>query len=189
MPTIMPAGFSFQSSAQAGRVSRAVEHSGHSDKIRLDAKKDSIFIECLNRGSANRFAPEWKTFRVFQDALDRGVNFGCKSVSQSRFAFIMPRDGVLKFKPRFEIEDYLAAHLRFLSLSGSSARICSHGMPLSGLRLNRSARRSASSICSGDKPSSRTPSSSKTWPATSRRSLSGRRRICAKISVALSSSI
>jgi hypothetical protein len=57
-------------------------------------------------------------------------------------------------------KDYIAAHFRLLSLSGSSAQTCSHGIPRSGLRLNRSARRSASSICSGDKPSSKSPNSS-----------------------------
>jgi hypothetical protein len=71
----------------------------------------------------------------------------------------------------------------------TDSRTCCHGMPSSGLRLNRSARRSASSICSGVKPSSRSPNSSKICPATSRRSFSGKRRICSKISVALTNLI
>ena len=58
-------------------------------------------------------------------------------------------------------KDYIAAYFRFFSLSGSSAQTCSRGIPRSGLRLNRSARRSASSICSGDKLSSESPNSSK----------------------------
>jgi hypothetical protein len=187
--TEMLAGCSFQSSPQAGGVSRTVEHGGHFYKIRLDAEKDAVFLECLNRSSANRFAPEWKSFRVFQDALNGSIDFSLKSVSQTRLPLIVPRDGVLKFKPRFEVEYYLAAHFRLLSLSASSARICSQGIPLSGLRLNRSARRSASSICAEVKPSSRIPNSSKICPATSRLSFSGKRRICTKISVALTSSI
>jgi hypothetical protein len=178
-------GFLFQSSAQLGGIPRAVEYSRDEDKIGRNAEKDAIFVECLNRGSANLTAPQWKSFGVFQDALDGGMHFGLKLVSQARLAIIVPSNGILKLKPSFRVEDYLAAHFRFLSLSGSSARICSHGMPLSGLRLNRSARRSASSICSGDKPSSKSPNSSKIWPATSRRSFSGKRRICSKISVAL----
>jgi hypothetical protein len=68
-------------------------------------------------------------------------------------------------------------------------RTCSHGIPLSGLRLNRSARRSASAICSGGNPSSKSPNSSNIWTATSRRSFSGKRRICSKISAALTSPI
>ena len=183
--TETPAGFSFQSSPQPGRVSRAVEYSRHDDKIRLNAEEDAIFLECLNRGSMDLAAPQWKSFRVFQDALEGGVDFVLKPVSQPRLAFIIPSNGLLKFKPSFPVKDHLAAHFRFLSRSGSSAQTCSHGIPLSGLRLNRSARRSASSICSADKPSSKSPNSSKIWPATSRRSCSGKRRICSKISVAL----
>ena len=77
------------------------------------------------------------------------------------------------------------AHGRLLSRSGSSAQICSHETPFSGLRLNRSARRSASSSCSEVKPSLNNPNSSNTRWATSRRSSSGKRRICSRISVAL----
>jgi hypothetical protein len=80
---------------------------------------------------------------------------------------------------------YFAARFQFLSLAGSSTRICSHGIPPSGLWLNRPARRSASSSCSGDKSSSGSPNSSLIWPVTLRRSFSGMRRICSKISVAL----
>lgn len=183
------ADYSFQSSPQSGRISRTVEHRGHSDEISLDTKKDAIFLECLNRSSANRFAPERKSFRVFQDTLNGGVDFGLEFVSQPRFPFIIPCDGALKFKPGLDVEDYLAAHFRLVSLSGSSARICSHGIPLLGLRLNRSARRSASSICSEVKPSSKFPNSFSIWPATSRRSFCGKRRISSKISVALTSLI
>ena len=178
-------GFSFQSPPQHDRVSRTVEHSRHADKIRLDAEKDVIFLKGLNRGSTDLSASQWKSFRVLQDALEGGVDFGLKPVAQTRLALLIPSHGVLKFKPRFPVEDYLAAHFRFLSLSGSSAQTCSHGIPLSGSRLNRSARRSASSICSGNRPSSNSPNSSRIWPVTSRRSFSGKRRICSKISIAL----
>jgi hypothetical protein len=81
--------------------------------------------------------------------------------------------------------DYVMAHFRLLSLSVSSAQTCSHGMPPSGLLLNRSPRRSASSICSGDKLYSESPNSGIICPATSRRSFSGKHRICSKISAAL----
>ena len=185
--TQMHAGFSFQSSAKPGWISRAMKYSSHFYEIRFDTEKDPIFVKYFDRSSANRFAPEWKSFRVFQYPLDGSVDFGLKPVSQPRLAFIVPDDSVFKFKPRLKVEDYLAAHFRLLSLSGSSARIRSHGMPFSGLRLNRSARRSASSICSGDKPSSKSPNSSRIWSATSRRSFSGKWRICSKISVALTS--
>jgi len=179
--------FSTQPPLQFGWVSRAVEDRNYSDKIGFDPEKDAVFIERLNRGLSNCFAPERKSFRVCQNTLDGGFDFGREPITQARLALIVPRDCVLKFKPCFEVELYFAALSRFLSLSGSSARICSHGIPFSGLRLNRSARRSASSICSVVKPSLSAPNSSRTRPATSRRSFSGRHRICSKISVALTS--
>jgi hypothetical protein len=120
----------------------------------------------------------------FRLALEAGLC--CEKEIESWADKMIPFDGILKFKPRFPVEDYLA-HFRFLSLSGSSAQTCSHGIPLSGLWLTRSARRSNSSICSGDKPSSTSPNSSRILPVTSRRSFSGKRRICSKISVALMS--
>jgi hypothetical protein len=177
--------FSFQSSEQLGGVSCSVEHCSHSDKFRLDTEKDHILGEPLYRSFANCFPPKRKSTRVFEDSFNGGVDFVRKTVSQSRLPVIVPCDSVLKFKPRFEVEYYLATHFRPLSLSGSSLRICSHGMPLLGLRLKRSARRSNSSTSSGDKPSSISPNSSTIWPATLRRSISGKRRICSRISVAL----
>ncbi len=179
------AGFSFQPAAKPGGFSCAVKNSDHDDITRLDAEMDVVFVKRFNPGFANRPSAEWKSFQIVQNAPDGGVDFDLKPVAQPRFALIIPFDGILKFKPRFRVEDYLAAHFRFLSLSGSSAQTCSQGMPLSGLRHTRSARRSNSSICSGDKPSSISPNSSKIWPATSRRSFSGKRRICSRISVAL----
>ena len=107
-------------------------------------KRDAVFFESPNWGSANCFASQWKPQWVAKDALDCCLHFRPEPASEAHTSLLIPTDGVLKFKPRLPVEDYLAAHFRFLSLSGSSAQICSHGIPLSGLRASFSARRSAS---------------------------------------------
>jgi len=178
-------GALFEPSPETGGCSRAMKYRDHHNKRWLDSEMDVVFVKNFKPGFVNRLTAEGKMVRVSQDALQGGADIAPKPVSQSRLALIIPFYRVLKFKTRFPVKDYFAAHFLFLSLSGNSAQICSQGMPVSGLRHTRSARRSNSSICSGDKLSSKSPNSSRIWPVTSRRSFSGNRRICSKISVAL----
>jgi hypothetical protein len=175
----------FQSPAQSSGVSSAMKHGIHSDKIRFDVEKHAVFCEFFNWRSSYDSACERELLRIFQNASNGGLNFVRESVSQSGLMVIIPFDCVLEFGPRFNIENYLAAHFRFLSLCESSERTCSHGIPLFGSLLKRAARRSNSSICSDDNRSSKSPNSSTICPATFRRSFSGRRRICSRISIAL----
>jgi len=179
----------FQSSLQDARVSRTMENRDHCNKIRLNAKENSLLFEYVYPCSTNGPAHKRKLIGISLDALECGLDFARKPSSQSRLLRIIPNGGVFELEPSLQPKDYFAPHARCLSLSSNSARICSHGTPLSGLRLNSSARRSSSSICSGDKSSSKFPNSSRIWPATSRRSFSGKRRICSKISVALTTEL
>src|SRR5208283_3896554 len=71
-------GFSFEASAQPGGFSRAVENSDKDDKIRLDTEMDVVFVKRFNPGFMNRPSTEWKSFRIFQNALNGGVDFGFK---------------------------------------------------------------------------------------------------------------
>ena len=49
---------------------------------------------------------------VFEDPLERLMNFEFESISCARLAIIIPFDGIFEFKPRFGIEDYLPRHAR-----------------------------------------------------------------------------
>ena len=146
-----PALRSLQPPAQFFGVASAVKNRDDADEMRLNGEIDAVTDEDFNSDLVNGLAREGKSFRVLKDAGKCRVNFGFKSVAQTRLLLVIPEDGIFKFQPRLRLEDYLAGHARRESRrSLSSARTRSHGMPVSGLRRSCSARRSNSAICSGD---------------------------------------
>ncbi len=141
----------FQPPPQFLGVARAVKDRNDADEMQFNGEIDAVTFKDFDSCFPNGFVGEEKSFRVLKDAGKGCVNFGFKPVTQTRLLFVIPEDGIFKFQPRLRLKDYLAGHARRAARrSLSSARTCSHGIPVSGLRRSRSARRSNSASCSGD---------------------------------------
>jgi hypothetical protein len=175
--------------AQRSRITRAMEDRNYANKIRLNAKVNAVFFEHLHSGLASLLADRSESFRVGEDSLESGMNLGFKTVAHARLLLVVPNDRVFKFKPRFRVQYYLAAQERALIRSFNSARTCSHGIPLAGLRRSSSPRRSNSAICSGVGSSLKPPNSKSMALTSSRRSDSGIRRSSSRISALLMATI
>jgi hypothetical protein len=177
------AAFLFQPSPQFLRIARAVENGNNTDKFRFDVEIHTIPVENLDSCHTNRSADQQKSLWVLKNALESRVNFGLKSVSQSRCLLIVPVNRRLKFNAGLSFENYFPAKTRFLfDLALRSARTFSHVIPLSGWRRSLSARSSKVAICSGVNTS---PNSSRMRWTTSHFSSNDIRRNCSRISVAL----
>ena len=152
----------FQPLAEFFGITSAMKNRDDADEMKFHGEIYAVTVKDFDSGFVNGLAREWKSFRVLKNAGKCRVNFGFKPVAQARLLLVMPEDGILKFQPCLRREDYLAGHARRASRrSLSSARTCSHGMPISGLRRSRSARRSNSASCSGDGSSANL--ARKTW--------------------------
>jgi len=176
------AGFSFQPSPQFGRITATVKNGNNTNEVRLYAEINFVFGENVHARFASVLGNQLKPFRVAQDVLKGDVNFGFKPVAQSGLLRVIPNDRLFKFESRLRVENYLARHARPLIRSFNSARTCSQGIPLWGLRRNSSPRRSNSASCSGVGSAS---NFSRSCSKTSRCSSNGSFSTCSITCVAL----
>jgi len=172
----------FQPSPQFGGIAAAVKNGDDANEVRLYAEINFVFGENIHSRFASILGDQLKPFRVAQDVLKGDVNFGFKPVAQSGLLRFIPNDRLFKFEPRLRVENYLARHARPLIRSFNSARTCSHGIPLCGLRRNASPRRSNSASCSGVGSAS---NFSRSCSKTSRCSSNGSFSTCSMTCVAL----
>ena len=180
------ADFSFQPSAQFGRVSFAMPNRNdhHFLGLEIDREIDRVrptqdfCFRCQPAGA-------WKSFRVIANFAENLSDFTGKSLPHARLSFVIKVNPLRQFPFSLLFDDDPKRHCTARNRFSMSAIASSNGRQRSGCPRACSARRSSSAICSGVSSSSCSPNSAQIRSATSRRSFSGSRRICSRISVAL----
>ncbi len=175
---------SLQPPAQFLRIACAVPNGQNFNFVmsRVDGEVNRVRPRRRNLGFARQPTCESKTFRFVRERVKNCTNRNVKPMADSRFALVIPHHSFMPIAFGVGLHYDRESHFLARSRSSISAKTCSTGFPRPGCFNASSARRSSSAICSSVSSSA---NSSSIWPTSSRRSASGIRRICSRISVAL----
>src|ERR1039457_3755395 len=183
-----PALRSFQTSPQLRRISRAVPDGGDNDfgGFAFDNEVNRIRPRFGQFGFLCQPTGKGESFRVLANGFEKRLQLFGESLADSRLALILEIDSLGEFPFRLLFNDDPKRHCLARNRFSMSATTSSSGRQRSGCANARSARRSSSAICSGDKSGSYVSSSS--WNSFQRLSktccfsFAGSGRICSIIS-------